>query len=531
MSDPTPGTDPAGMKTMTHARRLAERTPADRNRYVDLLRAVSIMAVVVGHWLIAAPVVIDGEIRGINMLAEAPWTQWLTWVFQVMPIFFVVGGYSNAASWRAAAGRGTDYGEWLGSRLRRLVLPAAPLIAVWTGIAAAGQMFGMDRDILRLGSQAALIPLWFLAVYVIVVALTPVTLQLWDRFGLRSFVGIAALAVVVDAVRWQWSEVIGWTNFVFVWAAVHQLGYAWRDGRFAAGRSALVGLGGLAVLVALTTVGPYPVSMVGVPGAVTTNNSPPTIALIALGVTQAGFLLAPESRAQRRLSKVRPWTATILVNGSIMTLYLWHLTAMVLLIGASLLAGGAGMGLAPARGAWWITRPLWLAVLSIATVPFLLTFGRFERPSPTASTSPAVALAIAALACLGFGSVAGGGIGNAGQWLRPIAVVPTLAAATWLWWAGQRGPRLMTDDASSTDDDPGDPGGNTVGDRVHDDGCRQAAAAETQPAEHDSRHRGGYHGERHQTDVGETVDRVIPRRVLIEAHHRRHDVPQTKECG
>jgi fucose 4-O-acetylase-like acetyltransferase len=427
------------MKTMIHARRLAERTPADRNRYVDFLRAVSIMAVVVGHWLIAAPVVIDGEIRGINMLAEAPWTQWLTWVFQVMPIFFVVGGYSNAASWRAAAERGADYGEWLGSRLRRLVLPAAPLIALWTGIAAAGRAFGMDRDVLRLGSQAALIPLWFLAVYVIVVALTPVTLHLWDRFGVRSFAGMTALAVVVDAVRWQSTELIGWTNFVFVWAAVHQLGYAWRDGRFTVGRSLAVGLGGLTLLVALTTVGPYPVSMVGVPGAAATNNSPPTVALIALGVTQAGLLIALESRAQRWLAKVRPWAATIVINGSIMTLYLWHLTAMVLLIGASLLAGGAGMGLAPASGAWWLTRPVWLAVLSIATAPFLLGFGRFERPSPTAMTSPGVALMIAVLACLGFSSVAGGGIGNAEQWLRPIAVVPTLVAAGWLWFMGRAG--------------------------------------------------------------------------------------------
>jgi hypothetical protein len=27
-----------------------------------------------------------------DMLEFAPWTQWLTWSFQVMPLFLIVGG-------------------------------------------------------------------------------------------------------------------------------------------------------------------------------------------------------------------------------------------------------------------------------------------------------------------------------------------------------------------------------------------------------------------------------------------------------
>ena len=34
---------------------LAVKTPESRNRYVDFLRALSICAVVFGHWLMAAP--------------------------------------------------------------------------------------------------------------------------------------------------------------------------------------------------------------------------------------------------------------------------------------------------------------------------------------------------------------------------------------------------------------------------------------------------------------------------------------------
>ncbi|REK20305.1 MAG: acyltransferase, partial [Actinobacteria bacterium] len=82
--------------TITSARKIAEATPATRNRYVDLLRALSILVVVYGHWLMAAPEVIGGEIRIGHALTDIPWTRGLTWVLQVMPVFFFVGGFSNA---------------------------------------------------------------------------------------------------------------------------------------------------------------------------------------------------------------------------------------------------------------------------------------------------------------------------------------------------------------------------------------------------------------------------------------------------
>ena len=80
--------------------------PATRNRYVDGLRAISIAVVVVGHWLMAAPTVASGvRFTLSDMLHVAPWTQWLTWIFQVMPLFFIVGGYANAASLESARRR------------------------------------------------------------------------------------------------------------------------------------------------------------------------------------------------------------------------------------------------------------------------------------------------------------------------------------------------------------------------------------------------------------------------------------------
>lgn len=116
-SCPEPGGNTVSV--WSRARDIAERTPASRNRYVDFLRAASITAVILGHWLIAAPWVVDGGLRLDHMLTVQPWTQWLTLLFQVMPVFFLVGGYSNAASWDAAGRNGTPYGAWVAGRARR----------------------------------------------------------------------------------------------------------------------------------------------------------------------------------------------------------------------------------------------------------------------------------------------------------------------------------------------------------------------------------------------------------------------------
>lgn len=418
------------MTALAHARRLAVATPDSRNRYVDFLRAVSIMAVVIGHWLIAAPFIGNGEIQGINLLAHSPWTQWLTWVFQVMPVFFMVGGYSNATSWRAARRDGDGYGTWLTARLRRLLVPVAPLVAVWAMLGIGLTAAGIDADLLRIGSQSAIIPVWFLAVYVVVVAATPLLGAAWDRYGWASVATLAAAAVAVDVLSAQ-LPILGWLNFGFVWAGVTQVGTAWQRGRIGGRRALpLAALAGVAVAT-VVAMGWYPISMVGVPGAVETNNSPPTVALLLFGLTQTAVLLAVEPAARRMLDGLRLWTATVLVNGLIMTLYLWHLTAMVLLIGASLLAGGFGFGLEPGSGIWWATRPLWLMAATVATLPFLAVFRRFDRMDRMpdgARVHPALAVTVMAAACAGLAMLAGGGIGGPFFGINGVAVALALGA-------------------------------------------------------------------------------------------------------
>jgi hypothetical protein len=362
---------------------MAERTPEARNRYVDFLRAVSILAVVSGHWLIAAPYVVDGRPKLGHMLSIDPWTQWLTFGFQVMPVFFIVGGFSNAASWDANRRSGATFGSWLYSRLRRLIGPVLPLLGLWVILATVARWFEASPEMIRFASQAALVPTWFLAVYTLMVLMVPFTRAAWNRYGIASFWGLTLAAVAVDGIRFAsgfaW---FGWANYLFVWLAVHQLGYLWKEGRLGGARRSLPWFaGGLVALVVLIVVLGYPRSMVGVPGEAVSNTLPPSLAMLALGAAQAGFLLSLEPLLRRWLASTTPWTLTVLVNGMIMTVYLWHLTVMILLVGILVRLGGIGLGLEPGSSTWWASRPLWMVVLIVALLPFLGIFGRFERPA------------------------------------------------------------------------------------------------------------------------------------------------------
>lgn len=370
------------------AAEMAGKAPPERNRYVDFLRALSILAVVVGHWLVAAPYMKDGAVVGGHLLGILPWSQWLTWGFQVMPLFFFVGGFSNGISWAATQAKGGTFSDWYGGRLQRLINPVMPLFLVWSLFALFGTALGVERSVVKMAAQLALIPVWFLAVYLIVSALVPFSYRAWQRWRMKSFWALVAAASLVDYLAIQRGvPAVNWLNFLFVWLAVHQLGYRWQEGSF--GMRPVWFLGWLAMLVWLVWAGPYPVAMIGVPGSDLSNSMPPTLALLALGNMQIGLALTLEPVMRRLLNKAAFWTATVLINGMIMTVYLWHLTAFVLVMVAAWLLGGLGLNVAPGSADWWLTRPVWFALYIAVTLPLIAVFSPFERMGSSAKDGPA----------------------------------------------------------------------------------------------------------------------------------------------
>lgn len=375
------------------AERIHELTPADRNRFADLLRVFSIVVVVVGHWLIAVVLLRDGEWVVGRLLEFVPGVRWATWMFQVMPIFFFVGGYANAASWSAASARDTPWAVWVRRRARRLLRPVLALIAVWIPAGVLLAVLGVPGELLQLGTQAAFVPAWFLAAYLLVVAATPATFTAHRRWGLGALVVLVAVAVAVDVVHFAGMPVVGYTNFFWVWAAVHQLGYLWHDGRMPSAAAALgLAAAGYALLVALTTVAGYPVAMVGVEPGQRSNNSPPSVALFALGVAQFAIVAAVRSPVERWLARSRAWAGIVVAGAAAMTVYLWHQTALVV-VAALTIPTGMWPASDAVDGRWWLLRPVWLALCAAVLFVLVRVFARFERtgepsPRPAASARP-----------------------------------------------------------------------------------------------------------------------------------------------
>ncbi len=373
----------------TKAQSIADATPASRNRSVDFLRAISILVVVFGHWLMASPWRdLEGDHMG-HILTWAPWSHYLTWVFQIMPIFFFVGGYSNGITWDAATRDGIPYHQWFFARVRRLLKPVLILVAFWPIAGWIAMQFGVPSVYVEIGSEVALVPVWFLAVYSVMVALAPAMRMLWHRFGLLSLWTPLALAVIGDWLYFtETAPALGWVNFITLWLAVHQLGFVWLDRRIK-NRAIpwLSFLGGIGALIWMTSYGPWPTSMIGVPGERISNSTPPHLPLLSLAAIQFGFVLIIEKRLEAWLARGRAWTATVLISSMIMTVFLWHSTMMMLSYGVGFWFD-FGLHLLPGADGWWTLHLLWTIGFFIVLIPVAAALSFFERPRPNKNPAP-----------------------------------------------------------------------------------------------------------------------------------------------
>ncbi|SCG57847.1 acyltransferase family protein [Micromonospora zamorensis] len=460
---------------MRRLRELAERTPAGRERYVDLLRALAIAMVIIGHW--AVTVIergADGQTTGHSALGDLRWAYPLTWLAQVMPVFFLVGGYANAASLTRLRARGGDAAGWLLDRSARLIRPTSVLLLVLTAAAAVAWLVGTDPTRIREVFWFATIPLWFLVAYLAVVALTPPMYALHRRFGLVVPLVLVALVGLGDLGRLTGPEEWSYGNYLFGWLAVHQLGFAWHDTRAeppaagqtgppstdAAGpsthehpgvrrtlpisrRAGLMFLvGGLGALVLLTVLGPWPVAMLKVPGERLDNASPPSVALLAVAAGQLGLILLLRNPAERLLHRTRPWQVVIGVNLVVLTVFLWHLTAVILLIGVLDATGTLPTPAVDSAG-WWAWRLPWLLLLTVVLSVLVVIFGPVEARSGRHRTAGRAGRFRAALTVAGYAAVVAGLLINSTTAARAPEPLGTPVPALLAYAAGAGVLRLL----------------------------------------------------------------------------------------
>jgi surface polysaccharide O-acyltransferase-like enzyme len=407
--------------------------PPARNLAVDLYRVSGVVLIVLGHWLAGSVTYHDGYFGRQNPLVDQPWTQWLTWIFQAVPTFFLVAGYAGAVSWTHR--RDTEdvsRQTWLRHRLARVLGPTTVYVGLVSTIVVVLDLRHIAGSTLEYAGWAVAMHLWFLAVYLVVVALTPVAIAAQRRWRL-VIPGVLAVGVVaVDAVSLgEHLPHLHLLNYLLCWGTLYQLGIAWREGLLAGRRPALLAGGSAVALALLILLGPYPVSMIGVPGQALQNTDPPTAAMLAFGCAQAGLVLtlAPALNRALRAGFVQRLLTT--ANSNVMALYLWHMIPVVIV---AIVGYPAGLLPQPVEGTaeWWLARLEWVVILTLVTVVemLLLYWGRkfFAAPLAMLKTpltdrwaEPAM-LAGAAMAAYGLAFIAADGFAPDGHfpWLTGL---------------------------------------------------------------------------------------------------------------
>jgi hypothetical protein len=343
-----------------------------------------------------------------------------TWVWQVMALFFFVGGFAHARALRHRP----PTGEFVRARMARLLPPAVAMLAIWAALATALDVSGLATGEFAVGLHRITVPLWFLGVYLLIVLAAPTMMRLHVRFGLWPVVGTLGVATAaVDSVALGGLPLVGYANLLFVWLAVHQLGYGYADGTLLRGGrrlAAMLAVGGLAGTVALvfgTTL--YPVLMVGLPGNEVANSSPPTLALFTQSLFLIGVALLLRPAGTALVNRPRVWFAVAAGNTMIMTIFCWHLTACYLVQGALLLSGVH----LPAADTplWLLALPGWLTACTLVCAALVLAFRRFERSRPPASVRTAAAVAGVVAAAVGLFVVSETGLDGLVAWRAEAA--------------------------------------------------------------------------------------------------------------
>jgi hypothetical protein len=301
-------------------------TPATRDRAIDVIRIVSLLAVVVGHTVMATSTLRGDVFIWSNLLAASPVFQALTWVFQIMPLFFFAGVAACIDSWAP----GTSWGNWLMRRCTRLYRPVFYYLAFWW-FALAVLSAVLPEHVYEPVAGISIQLLWFLGAYVLVLATVPLLARITTTR--RFVVAVAAtyaFVAAVDAIRINvdGASALGYLNMI-VWAIPGMFGVAYRR-RLLAGRAALIlGAVVLAINVALLALGLYELSLVGIDTQQLRNMTPPSLLLAGHAIMMCAFAIAVAPAIARWAQRPRVWWLAAIGNSGAMTLYLWHIPPLL----------------------------------------------------------------------------------------------------------------------------------------------------------------------------------------------------------
>ena len=312
--------------TFPSAADIEASTPASRDRTIDVIRIVSLVGVVAGHAVMATSIVADDVFKWDNLLTTSVVFQALTWVFQIMPLFFFAGVAASVGSYEPD----TSWGGWLLKRCTRLYRPVFYYLAFWA-VALVVLHDVLPVHVYEPIAGISIQLLWFLGAYVMVLAAMPLLARITTGARLLGAVAaVYAVVAVVDAVRVSdpASSTVGYVNML-AWLIPGMFGVAYRR-RLLTARTALrIGVAMFAVNLSLLWLGPYELSLVGIESQHLKNMTPPSLLLAGHAIMLCAFAIAAGARIGWWAMRPRVWRLAVIGNTGAMTLYLWHMPVLL----------------------------------------------------------------------------------------------------------------------------------------------------------------------------------------------------------
>lgn len=390
---------------------LAARTPADRDRALDVIRIVSLVGVVAGHTMMAISIIANHVLIWDNLLTTSPVFQALTWIFQIMPLFFFAGAAACLSSWRP----GTNWGGWLMTRCTRLFRPVFYYLGFWA-VALTVLYPVLPQHVYQPVAGVSIQLLWFLGAYVLVLAAMPALNQITTRGRLAAGVALVYAGIAgIDVIRLHWpaASALGYLNLA-VWLIPAMFGVAYRRGLLTRPVALATAATAMAVDLALVWWGPYQISMVGTGDHQLSNTSPPSLLLAGHAIALSALAIVAAPAIARWAQRPRVWWWTALGNSGAMTLYLWHMPA---LLGMHLLFDYVGHPRYPGQPDFLVVSVMQvLLMVAAVAVLFLLLRPLENNPLPGWDGAPNIT-------SIGRGVAVGLSLCGAG--------VATLAAIKW----------------------------------------------------------------------------------------------------
>jgi len=355
---------------------------------VDFVKAACLLIVVGLHALMAGITVGSGGLAITNALEYHPIFAWATWAVQVMPLFFLLGGFSSVTQWRRMKMDGASAGDYIRQRVQRLAHPALLPIGLVGGCLAAVALAGVPNDVVREVGFRVGQPLWFLAVYLGCAGCVPLMSKLHDARPLTTLLTLLGLAIAIDTASQVINPGIGYINMLIAWLFVQQLGFWYADGWFLRrSRWLLLGLAvaSFGMLVFLTMVVGYSIDMY-------VNLNPPTVCILVLGIGQITLFSWAHPWLLRGSLRPAIARASKAINSHSMTIYLWHVPVVVL-VALTMMSARVPFP-EPLSQLWWETRPLFLGAIAVGLIPVVLLVAYYDRtrkPAAASHTGPFLA--------------------------------------------------------------------------------------------------------------------------------------------